>query len=209
MPNIITTRPTNNYISKFFIKKKKKINTTNREIKVDTCPLPRWTLKNDLFWKIELQIVIHVCLLYHRWAFVYIARISSGGWGTESFRIVVSIYVNEAKNKQNKTKRNMIFTDHFFWESVSLISWWWRGASWEMKSVAFSGCWRSLELQSFILGLGLRRRVPLSLVVLSTSSAVIATLIFCFLLFFFFFGFWLDLLQLFLNAVIGPMFENP
>ena len=64
MPNIITTRPTNNYISKFFIKKKK-INTTNREIKVDTCPLPRWTLKNDLFWKMQLQIVIHV-YLYHR-----------------------------------------------------------------------------------------------------------------------------------------------
>ena len=65
MPNIITTRPTNNYISKFFIKKKKKINTTNREIKVDTCPLPIWTLKNDLFWKTQLQIVIHV-YLYHR-----------------------------------------------------------------------------------------------------------------------------------------------
>ena len=64
MPNIITTRPTNNYISKFFIKKKK-INTTNREIKVDTCPLPIWTLKNDLFWKMQLQIVIHV-YLYHR-----------------------------------------------------------------------------------------------------------------------------------------------
>ena len=42
-----------------------KINTTNREIKVDTCPLPRWTLKNDLFWKMQLQIVIHV-YLYHR-----------------------------------------------------------------------------------------------------------------------------------------------
>ena len=64
MPNIITTRPTNNYISKFFIKKKK-INTTNREIKVDTCPLPIWTLKNDLSWKMQLQIVIHV-YLYHR-----------------------------------------------------------------------------------------------------------------------------------------------
>ena len=36
--------------------------------------------------------------------YIYIARISNGGWGTESFRIEVSIYVNETKNKQNKTK---------------------------------------------------------------------------------------------------------
>ena len=92
----------NIYISKFFILKKK-INTTNWEVKVDTCPLPRWTLKNYLFWKMQLQIVIHV-YLYHRWAFVYKARISSGRWGTESFRIEVSIYVNKTKNKQNKTK---------------------------------------------------------------------------------------------------------
>ena len=49
-----------------------------------------------------------------------IVRISSGGWGTESFRIKVSVYVT--KPKMNKTKRIMIFTDHFFWESVSLIS---------------------------------------------------------------------------------------
>ena len=44
MPNIITTCPTNIFISKFFKKKfKKKNNTTNQESKVDTSPQPRWT----------------------------------------------------------------------------------------------------------------------------------------------------------------------
>ena len=46
MPNIITDAPYKLiFIYPNFLLKKK-INTTNREIKVDTCPLPRWTLNN-------------------------------------------------------------------------------------------------------------------------------------------------------------------